>query len=145
MSVSRDDFSIAFRSALLQRGGAQKFSVLSLIFLALLIFFLDVYGTKFTKPVRGFINDVVYRVTFIASTPTRFLPQAGKDLTNYLNVKKENEALLETIYDEVWEEYRVANCLSDDQLYALEQSSETGTLPEIELETNRRFEELINI
>ena len=29
MSVSRDDFSIAFRSALLQRGGAQKFSVLS--------------------------------------------------------------------------------------------------------------------
>ena len=57
----------------------------------------------------------------------------------------QNEALLETIYDEVWEEYRVANCLSDDQLYALEQSSETGTLPEIELETNRRFEELINI
>ena len=56
MSVSRDDFSIAFRSALLQRGGAQKFSVLSLIFLALIIFFLDVYGTKFTKPVRGFIK-----------------------------------------------------------------------------------------
>ena len=56
-----------------------------------------------------------------------------------------NETLLETIYDEVWEEYRVSNCLSDDQLYALEQSSKTGTLPEIELETNRRFEELINI
>ena len=56
-----------------------------------------------------------------------------------------NEILLERIYDEVWEENRVANCLSDDQLYALEQSSKTGTLPEIELETNRRFEELINI
>ena len=57
----------------------------------------------------------------------------------------QNEVLLERIYDEVWEEYRVANCLSDDQLYALEQSSKTGTLPEIELETNKRFEELINI
>ena len=55
----------------------------------------------------------------------------------------QNEVLLETIYDEVLEEYRVANCLSDDQLYALEQSSETGTLPEIELETNRRFESLL--
>jgi len=54
-----------------------------------------------------------------------------------------NETVLERIYDEVWEEYRVANCLSDDQLYALEQSSETGTLPEIELETNRRFEDLL--
>ena len=93
MSVSRDDFSIAFRSALLQRGGAQKFSVLSLIFLALIIFFLDVYGVKFTKPVRGFINDVVYRVTFLASTPTRFFPQVSKDLSNYFNIIEENERL----------------------------------------------------
>ena len=93
MSVSRDDFSIAFRSALLQRGGAQKFSVLSLIFLALIIFFLDVYGVKFTKPVRSLINDVVYRVTFLASTPTRFFPQVSKDLSNYFNVIEENERL----------------------------------------------------
>jgi hypothetical protein len=35
MSVSRDDFSIAFRSALLQRGATQKFSILSLIIVAL--------------------------------------------------------------------------------------------------------------
>ena len=49
MSVSRDDFSIAFRSALLQRGGAQKFSILSLIILALFTFFLDVYGFKAVK------------------------------------------------------------------------------------------------
>ena len=56
---------------------------------------------------------------------------------------RHNEAILERIYDEVWEEYRVANCLSDDQLLSIEQSSETGTIPEIELETNRRFEDLL--
>mgnify|MGYP003329086825 FL=1 len=56
---------------------------------------------------------------------------------------RHNEAILERLYDEVWEEYRVANCLSDDQLLAIEQSSETGTIPEIELETNRRFEDLL--
>ena len=93
MSVSRDDFSIAFRSALLQRGGAQKFSVLSLIFLALIIFFLDVYGVKFTKPVRGFLNDVIYRVTFLASTPNRLLPEISGNFSNYFNVKEENERL----------------------------------------------------
>ena len=93
MSVIRDDFSIAFRSALLQRGGAQKFSVLSLIFLALVIFFLDVYGIKFTKPVRGLINDVVYRVTYLASTPTRFFPQVNEGLSSFFNVKAENERL----------------------------------------------------
>ena len=93
MSVSRDDFSIAFRSALLQRGGAQKFSILSLIFLAIIIFFLDVYAVKFTKPVRGFINDIVYRVTFLASTPSRFVPAVGQDLSSFFNVRKENERL----------------------------------------------------
>ena len=93
MSVSRDDFSIAFRSALLKRGGAQKFSVLSLIFLAIIIFFLDVYGSKFTKPFRGFLNDVVYRVTFLASAPTRFFPEASRDIIGYLNLKEENERL----------------------------------------------------
>ena len=97
MSVSRDDFSIAFRSALLQRGGAQKFSVLSLIFLALIIFFLDVYGVKFTKPIRGFINDVVYRVTYLASTPSRFFPQVSNDISSFLNVREENKKLKEQI------------------------------------------------
>ena len=53
-----------------------------------------------------------------------------------------NETLLETIYDEVWEEYRLKNNLSDDQFYTLEQNSLTGTLPEIELETNKRFEDM---
>ena len=93
MSVSRDDFNIAFRSALLQRGGAQKFSVLSLIFLAFIIFFLDIYGTKFTKPVRGIINDIVYRVTFLASTPTRIIPEAGENISTFLNVREENQKL----------------------------------------------------
>ena len=49
MSVSRDDFSIAFRSALLQRGATQKFSIFSLIIVALVIFFLDVYGFTVVK------------------------------------------------------------------------------------------------
>ncbi len=93
MSVSRDDFSIAFRSALLQRGGAQKFSVLSLIFLALIIFFLDVYGVKFTKPIRSFINDVVYRMAYLASTPTRFFPEVGTKFSSFMDVRDENAKL----------------------------------------------------
>ena len=54
----------------------------------------------------------------------------------------QNESLLETIYDEVWEEYRLKNNLTDDQLYTLEQNSLTGTIPEIEIETNKRFEDM---
>ena len=54
----------------------------------------------------------------------------------------QNESLLESIYDDVWIEYRNKYNLTDDQLYALEQNSETGVIPEIEEETNKRFWEL---
>ena len=53
-----------------------------------------------------------------------------------------NEALLENIYDEVWEEYRKNNNLTSDQLYTLEQNSPTGVIQSIEDETNKRFEDM---
>ena len=54
----------------------------------------------------------------------------------------QNEIILENLYDEVWIEYRDKNNLTDDQLYALEQNSDNGIIPEIEEETNRRFQDL---
>ena len=53
-----------------------------------------------------------------------------------------HEILLENLYDEVWIDYRNQNNLTDDQLYALEQNSDNGIIPEIEEETNRRFQDL---
>ena len=53
-----------------------------------------------------------------------------------------NQTILENLYDEVWEEYRIENYLTSDQLDALDQNSELGYLPVIANEANRRFEEL---
>ena len=97
MSVSRDDFSIVFRSALLQRGGSQKFSIFSLIILAIVIFFLDVYGFNASKIARGIINDVVYRVTYLASAPTRTFPDLQNGISSHFNLRKENEELKQVI------------------------------------------------
>ena len=97
MSVSRDDFSIAFRSALLQRGGAQKFSILSLIISAIFIFFLDIYGFTTMKTARSLINDVVFRISYLASSPLRILPTASEELTKHFYIKKENEKLKQVI------------------------------------------------
>ena len=97
MSVSRDDFGIAFRSALLQRGASQKFSILSLIILAIIIFFLDVYGFQAVKTTRSFINDLVYRITYLASAPTRLFPGINQEIASHFNLKKENEELRQVI------------------------------------------------
>ena len=93
MSSSRDDFGIAFRSALLQRGAAQKFSLFSLIIVAIIIFFLDVYGFGFMKPIRSIINDGIYRVSLIASSPSRFFPYVTENAKTLLSIKSENEKL----------------------------------------------------
>ena len=93
MSSNRDDFSIAFRSALLQRGAAQKFSLFFLLILAIIIFFLDSYGFPFMKPVRAVINDGIYRVSLVVSSPTRIIPQVTGSFTNLINMKNENEKL----------------------------------------------------
>ena len=93
MSSSRDDFGIAFRSALLQRGAAQKFSIISLIIVASILFFLDVYGFGFMKPIRSIINDGIYRVSLVASSPSRFLPEAAEGVTGLFSIKSENERL----------------------------------------------------
>ena len=97
MSVSRDDFSIAFRSALLQRGGAQKFSILSLIILAIFIFFLDVYGFSAIKTTRGIINDIIFRVSYLVSSPSRIFPSASGKLASHFYLKEENENLKKAI------------------------------------------------
>ena len=93
MSSSRDDFGIAFRSALLQRGAAQKFSLVFLIIIASIIFFLDVYGFGFMKPVRSIINDGIYRASLVASSPSRFFPYVTEGVTNLITIKSENEKL----------------------------------------------------
>jgi len=97
MSSSRDDFGIAFRSALLQRGAAQKFSLVFLIVIASIIFFLDVYGFGFMKPVRSIINDGIYRVSLVASSPSRFVPKATGRITDLFNIKSENEKLKQAL------------------------------------------------
>ena len=97
MSSSRDDFSIAFRSALLQKGAAQRFSLVFLIVFALIIFFLDINNFSFIKPIRSIINDGIYRVSLVVSSPSRFIPQAASGATSFLNVKKENQKLKEEL------------------------------------------------
>ena len=57
MSTSRDDFGIAIRSALLQRGAKQKFSLFVLILLSVLIFAFDNINLKAIKVIRSIIKS----------------------------------------------------------------------------------------
>ena len=93
MSTSRDDFGIAIRSALLQRGAKQKFSLFVLILLSLSIFVLDISELKPVKILRSLLNDGVYRISAISSSPIKFSGTVKDFFITHIFVYKENREL----------------------------------------------------
>ena len=97
MATSRDDFGIAIRSALLQSGAKQKFSLFVLIIASILVFALDNLELKPIKVLRSVINDGVYRISAISSSPISFASASKSFLSNHFNIYKENEELKKKI------------------------------------------------
>ena len=93
MSTSRDDFGIAIRSALLQRGAKQKFSLFVLILLSLSIFILDISELKPIKIFRSLLNDGVYRISAVSSSPIKFSGTVKDFFITHIFVYKENRKL----------------------------------------------------
>ena len=94
MSVSRDDFVIAIRSAFLKRETKQKFSLLSLIILSVIIIILSNYNAKVINYMKSIVNEVIYRGSYIISAPEK--------ITNKINthVKNHYKVYSDTINDE---------------------------------------------
>ena len=97
MSDSRDDFIIAIRSALLQKGAKQKFSIFFLISLSLAIITLEIISFPATKFVRSLINDAVYRASAYASTPIKIYSYSHEKIKNHFLVYSDNEKLLKEL------------------------------------------------
>ena len=93
MATSRDDFGIAIRSALLQRGAKQKFSLFVLILISIAIFAIDNTQIKPVKILRSLINDSIYRVSAISSSPIKFTSATKDFFVKHVFIYKENEQL----------------------------------------------------
>ena len=72
MATGRDDFVIAIRSAFLKKKDKQKFSLLTLIFLSIFVIVLSNFNFKAIKIIKSSINEVIYRSSFLISTPENY-------------------------------------------------------------------------
>ena len=106
METSRDDFSIAIRSAFLKRGAQQKFSLFALIVFSIILIFIDTIETKPLNYLRSVIKDTIYRGSVIVSSPSRAFKitvNAAQDHINlyseYSQLKEENVQLKDQVYD----------------------------------------------
>lgn len=89
MATGRDDFVIAIRSAFLKKKDKQKFSLISLIFLSLLIIFLSNLNLKLIKDIRVGINEVIYRSSYFVSIPENKLEEFKIKLNEHLALYKD--------------------------------------------------------
>ena len=93
MERSRDDFVIAFRSALLKKGTQQRFSILSLILVSIIFLVLGHLNFKFINFTRSIIKDVVYTSSFIISLPEHLIQKSYKEVSGHLNHYKNYEKI----------------------------------------------------
>ena len=93
MSASRDDFGIVIRSALLQRGARQKFSLFFLICFSIVIFFLDNFPSRFMDTTRSILNDGIYRISSIATSPLKFVSYLNNQVKGHFFIYEENKIL----------------------------------------------------
>ncbi len=86
MATGRDDFVIAFRSAFLKKKDKQKFSLLSLILLSIVVIILSNIKFKPIQFVKIGINEIIYRSSYIASKPENYLQELTLKIKNHINL-----------------------------------------------------------
>ena len=90
MEPSRDDFVIAIRSAFLQKGTKQRFSLLGLILFSIFFLILGNFNFKIIEFNRSIIKEIVYRSSFIISEPENFLKKSYLHVKSHFKLYDEN-------------------------------------------------------
>ena len=98
METSRDDFIIAIRSAFLRKGAAQRFSLLALIVISIILLSLDFYKAKPLNIFRSISKDIVYRGSFIISLPFKSLDRGYKTVKTHFTFYDDYQNLKNELY-----------------------------------------------
>ena len=88
MEPSRDDFVIAIRSAFLKKGTKQRFSLVVLLIISVAFIILGKINFAPINYLKVGINEIVYRVSFIASVPEKYIGYSFRAIEEHLNIYK---------------------------------------------------------
>ncbi len=115
METSRDDVSIAIRSAFLKKGTQQRFSLFVLIILSIIFIFVETIENKPLNYLRSIIKDTIYRGSLIVSSPTKGFTYLLEEINNHINLQTKYESLLK-------ENSELKNQISKSDFLVLENS-----------------------
>ena len=107
MVKGRDDFVIALRSAFFKKKDKQKFSLISLIILSIVIIILSNLNFKPIQLVKLGINEVIYRSSYISSIPENKIKEVISKFKLHLELYENHQSKL--IQIENLDEIKVLN------------------------------------
>ena len=122
MVKGRDDFVIALRSVFLKKKDQQKFSLISLIILSVVIIILSNFNFKPIQLVKLGINEVIYRSSYVISVPENKIEEVISKIKSHLDFYKNHQ----------------------NQLIKIENTDEIKVLNTILTAENKRLRELID-
>jgi rod shape-determining protein MreC len=122
MVKGRDDFVIALRSVFLKKKDQQKFSLISLIILSVIIIILSNFNFKPIQLIKLGINEVIYRSSYVVSVPENKIEEVISKIKSHLDFYKNHQ----------------------NQLIKIENTDEIKVLNNILITENKRLRELID-
>jgi len=122
MVKGRDDFVIALRSVFLKKKDQQKFSLISLIILSIIIIILSNFNFRPIQLIKLGINEVIYRSSYIVSVPENKIKEVIFEFKSHLDFYKNHQ----------------------NQLIKIENTDEIKVLNNILIAENKRLRELID-
>ena len=122
MVKGRDDFVIALRSVFLKKKDQQKFSLISLIILSVVIIILSNFNFKPIQLIKLGINEVIYRSSYVVSVPENKIEEVISKIKSHLDFYKNHQ----------------------NQLIKIENTEEIKVLNNILIAENKRLRELID-
>ena len=104
MDTSREDVGISIRSALIDKGTKQKFSLFALIIISIIFIYTESIDAKPLNYLRSIIKDAIYRGALVVSAPSKGFNSLTETIKNhvelyssYNQLKEENNKLKNNI------------------------------------------------
>ena len=94
--MGRDDFVISARSIFLKKGNRQKFSLLTLVIVSIIILSLEYFKTGPINQFRIFAKDVIFKTSYFISLPFSSVKNTYHGFNDHLKIYEENKKLKNT-------------------------------------------------
>ena len=125
--MGRDDFVISARSVFLKKGNRQKFSLLTLIIISIIILSLEYFKSGPINQIRMITKDIIIKSSYAASVPFKSISKTYYAVIEHFNmydeykmlktaeIKKQNLMLENNFFKE--ENQRLKKLINEKNLY----------------------------